>query len=524
MIHGKNRIGFELSGIKTQATDTIQVEGAEFFPATSTDISLAIEKSTKAFSTYKTLSGEKKAAFLDAIADEILALGDELVKTAMAESSLPEGRIVGERGRTMGQLKLFASLLREGSWVDAVIDPALPERQPLPRTDLRKMLVPVGPVVVFTASNFPLAFSTAGGDTASALAAGNPVIVKAHEAHLKTNELGGEAINKAAEKTGMPDGVFSYLVGKSYELGLSLVKHPSVKSVAFTGSQGGGMALYKAAMEREEPIPVFAEMGSINPVVILPNKLASETEALAKTMAGSVTLGVGQFCTNPGLLIALESEALSTFISSLGKEIEQIVPGTMLYQNVANGYQKGKETTLSQKGVKAEGVSSTAPTNDLAGVPTVASVEAADFLANPNLQHEVFGPFSLVVTCKGKEQLEEVVDALKGQLTATIMHAGADLETYGSVVEKAGAKVGRLIFNGVPTGVEVCHAMQHGGPFPASTDSRFTSVGTDAIKRFARPLCFQDCPEDFLPAELKSSNSNSIWRRVNGALTKDTIA
>ena len=523
MIHGKNRIGYELVGAESATHNTVSSGGGTFYPAHSDALELAVNKANKAFNIYKNIDNQQKAAFLEAIADEILALGDELIKAAVEESSLPEGRITGERGRTMGQLKLFAALLKEGSWVDAVIDPAMPDRKPLPRADLRKMSVPVGPVAVFTASNFPLAFSTAGGDTASALAAGNPVIVKAHEAHLKTNELVGEAINKAAEKTGMPDGVFSYLIADSYELGTALVQHPAIKSVAFTGSQKGGMALYKAANERAEPIPVFAEMGSINPVVILPEKLANEKESLAKTLASSVTLGVGQFCTNPGLILAVEDDNLNEFCTKLGAEIEQIVPGTMLYSNVAKGYAAGREHALAQQGITVEGVSKEAATSELSGTPTVISVSGADFIANPELHHEVFGPFSLVVKCKDKAELNAVLASTKGQLTATIMCADADLKEFKDTIEKAGAIAGRLIFNGVPTGVEVCHAMQHGGAFPASTDARFTSVGTDAIKRFVRPLCLQDCPQEFLPAELKDENPLGIWRKVNGALTKDQI-
>lgn len=526
-MHGNNRIGFELSDKGTATLQsfnpaTAEARAGQFKGATVEEIEAAMTKAEIAFDAYRQTSPEQRAKFLEAIADEILNLGDELVHAAMEESALPEGRIVGERGRTMGQLKLFASLLRDGAWVEATIDTAQPDREPLPKPDIRKMLRPIGPVVVFTASNFPLAFSTAGGDTASALASGCPVVVKAHNSHLQTNELVSDAIAKAAEKTGMPDGVYSSLAGEGFELGTTLVKHPKTKAVAFTGSLGGGMALYKMAIERDEPIPVFAEMGSINPVIFLPEKLKAEANDLAKTYAGSITLGVGQFCTNPGLLIGIEGAELDQFCDTLANEISASAAATMLNEGIAKSYSKNKETSLTQNGVKLIS-SNNGETPRNGANAAVARVSAIDFLSNPNLQHEVFGPYSLVVTCQDQSQLDEVIAQLTGQLTITFMGSEKDFVSFEKQIQAAEKKTGRLIYNGVPTGVEVCASMQHGGPFPAATDSRFTSVGSDAIKRFARPVAFQNAPQFLLPVELKNENPNGIWRSVDGHWTNQGI-
>ncbi|MBL6445781.1 aldehyde dehydrogenase (NADP(+)) [Fulvivirga sp. 29W222] len=526
VVQGKNIIGFSLSAASEEFVNSYDPREArtleKFYMATKEEIEETLQKAAKAFEVYKQFPGSKKADFLEAIADEILVLDDELVQMAVKESGLPEARIIGERGRTVGQLMLFAQLLREGSWVDAIIETAQLAREPLPKPDIRKMLVPVGPVVVFAASNFPLAFSTAGGDTASALAAGNPVIIKAHMSHLGTNELVARAIAKAAQNTGMPDGVFSSLNGRGSSLGQQLVMHPVVKSVGFTGSFTGGMALYKAAAQREDPIPVFAEMGSVNPVILLPGKLKASAAETAKQYAGSITLGVGQFCTNPGLLLAIEGEELKSFLETLASEIQEVTPATMLNEGIWKSYQSGKVKVLEQIGVTLLGAGAEQEGNHL-GSAAVAQVSGEDFLDNPNLHEEVFGPFSLVVKCTDKEQLLKVIRTIKGQLTSTIMAEPGELEDYQDIVRAASDVAGRLLFNGVPTGVEVCHAMQHGGPFPSSTDSRFTSVGTDAIKRFVRPLALQGFPEEMLPDEVKNSNPLGIWRKVNGELTRDAI-
>lgn len=487
--------------------------------ATIDQVDHALKEAQRAFLTYKNFSGKKKAAFLRAIADEIEALGQELVTVAMRETNLPEARITGERGRTTGHCRMFADLVEEGSWVDARIDTAQPERTPLPRPDLRKLSVAVGPVVVFGAANFPLAYSTAGGDTASALAAGCPVIVKAHPAHAGTSELVAGAIQKAIAKTGMPQSVFQHLHGAGFEVGKALVQHPFTKSVGFTGSLVGGKALFDLANQRPEPIPVFAEMSSINPVVLLPDTLSKDAEATAVKLAGSITLGVGQFCTNPGLIIAIANEGLERFIKTLSTEIQKVVPAAMLHQGIADNYARKSAQALEQKGVTVEGQASVASTSSQ-GKALVASVQANEFLKNPALAEEVFGPFSLIVRCKNLDELHAVITHLHGQLTASLIGEESELIQHTALLNSIIEKAGRLIINGVPTGVEVNPSMQHGGPYPSTTDSRFTSVGTDAIKRFVRPVAFQNFPDSLLPDELKQSNPLSIWRLVNSEWKK----
>jgi 2,5-dioxopentanoate dehydrogenase len=446
-----------------------------------------------------------------------MKLGDSLINRAMDETGLPSGRLQGERGRTVNQLKMFADLLRDGSWVDARIDTAQPDRTPIPKSDIRYMNFSIGPVVVFGASNFPLAFSTAGGDTASALAAGCPVIVKAHESHPGTNELVSRAILKAAKNTGMPDGVFSSLNGGP-EIGKKLVQHPRVKAIGFTGSFKGGKSIYDLAQQRDEPIPVYAEMGSVNPVFLLSEKLKESAEELAVQYAGSVTLGVGQFCTNPGLLIGVESDHLNHFRKKLADELGKIEPECMLNPGIARNYKEIREQFLSHKDVEVYTKPGSEP--DTFGGPALAAVEADAFINDPNLHEEVFGPFTLIVTCKSKEELSKVAKKLEGQLTISFLGTDTELPEYASLVSIAREKAGRIIFNGVPTGVEVCPSMQHGGPFPATTDSKFTSVGTAAIKRFVRPVAFQDCPETLLPDELKTDNPLGIYRLVDSELKK----
>jgi NADP-dependent aldehyde dehydrogenase len=486
-----------------------------FKDATLQEVNAAMQEAQVAFLSYKNFSGKKKAEFLRAIADEIEALGQELVSTATRETNLPDARIVGERGRTTGHCRMFADLVEEGSWVDARIDIAIPDRMPAPKPDIRKMLVPIGTVVVFGAANFPLAYSTAGGDTISALAAGCTVIVKAHPAHAETSELVASAIKKAMEKTGMPKGVFQHLHGASFEVGQALVKHSLTKAVGFTGSLAGGKALFDIANQRPDPIPVFAEMSSINPVILLPETLSRDAEKTAAILAGSITLGVGQFCTNPGLIIAAEGEGLNKFIKSLSTEIQKALPGTMLHQGIADNYSKKLTLALAQKGVQVEG-SSSAEGNSAQGRPFVASVAAEEFIKNPSLAEEVFGPFSLIVRCKNMEELLAVVHRGHGQLTSSVIADEKEIAAYPSLLNCMVEKAGRLIINGVPTGVEVCPSMMHGGPFPATTDSRFSAVGSDAIKRFARPVAFQTFPDSLLPEELKESNPLGIWRLKNG--------
>ena len=519
MITGKNYIGNSLSaeGGKTYKTFNpklnIETEWT-FHEATTDEIDAAAALASEAFEAYKVVPDSGKATFLRAIAQEIEALGDALIHTYVKESGLPEGRARGERGRTMGQLNAFANLLDEGSWVEATIDTELPDREPMPRVDIRKMLFPIGPIVVFGSSNFPFAFSTAGGDTASALAAGCPVIVKSHPMHAGTGELVSSAIIKAAEKTGMPNGVFSNLNSSGIEVGQQLVMHPHIKGVGFTGSIKGGTALYRLANERDEPIPVFAEMGSINPVVALPSALSEKGVQWARQYAGSIMLGAGQFCTNPGLILGIKSTSLENFVESLGTEIEKLEPGCMLHPNIHHAYESGKVELSSQSGVNivAEHGNEVAPNH---AQQRVLVVDGQDFLKNPKLHQEVFGPFSLVVRCSNEDELTRILKQLEGQLTGTILGNAKEVKRFGKVVDALQGRVGRIIFNGVPTGVEVCAAMHHGGPFPASTDSRFTSVGTSAIRRWVRPVTFQNWPQESLPNALKNDNPLGIFRIVN---------
>ena len=523
MITGKNYIGSRLKGNGDKSYRTfnpqLNIENPwEFTEATQAEIEEAVTLADQAFKSYKNCSGQEKAAFLHAIADEILALGDELLEVYCAESGYPRGRAEGERGRTVFQLRSFAEMLNEGSWVEATIDTAVPDRQPLPKDDLRKMLVPLGPVVVFGSSNFPFAFSTAGGDTASALAAGCPVIVKSHSMHIGTGEMVASAVIKAAKKTHMPEGVFSNLIGSGVVLGTSLVKHPLVKAVGFTGSIKGGRALFDLASQRPEPIPVFAEMGSINPVVILPKALANESKKWAATYAGSITLGTGQFCTNPGLLLAIKGENLNNFTVQLAEEIEKIAPSCMLHPSIKADFNNGKETLQSQIGVHtiAEYKGEIAPNY---ASQTILTVDGKTFLENPTLSHEVFGPFSILVQCDDEAQLVSIINQLDGQLTGTIISGDSEIENYEKVTAALQNRVGRMIFNGVPTGVEVCPSMIHGGPYPASSDSRFTAVGIHAVKRWVRPFSFQNWPDKLLPLELQNENPLGISRSVNNKQT-----
>ena len=528
MITGKNYIGNQLEAEGTSTFRTLNPELNEnnpwiFTEATTNEIEKAVTLAAEAFKVYKNYSGKQKADFLNAIANEILALGDDLLLVYSQESGLPRGRAEGERGRTIGQIKAFAAMLEEGSWVEATIDTALPNRTPMPRVDLRKMLVPIGPVVVFGSSNFPLAFSTCGGDTVSALASGCSVLVKSHSMHVATGEMVASAINKAAQKTNMPNGVFSNLIGKGNELGTTLVKHPLVKAVGFTGSIAGGKALYSLAAQRQEPIPVFAEMGSVNPVVILPEALQVNAEKWAKSYASSITLGTGQFCTNPGLILGIKSDGFSMFKSVLASEIMKINPSCMLHSTIKNSYDIGKQKQKQHNEVTVVAEYEGDLKSNYAS-QAVVSVSGKAFLANKALSHEVFGPFSIVVECENVTELETVIENLEGQLTGTILSENNEIRQYKNVIATLKNKVGRLIFNGVPTGVEVCAAMAHGGPFPASTDSRFTAIGIHSVKRWVRPVSYQDWPNELLPAELKNENPLNIFRTINNTITNTAIS
>ena len=523
MITGKNYIGNNLSAKGGKSYNTFNPQRNKenefsFVEATSEEINEAVALAKKAHETFSKISGEKKAAFLNAVADEILALDEELIQTYCSETGLPEGRAKGERGRTIGQLRSFAALVEEGSWVEASIDTAIPGRTPVPKPDLRKMLVPLGPVVVFGASNFPLAYSTAGGDTAAAFAAGCPVIVKSHPMHAGTGELVASAIIKAAEKTNMPNGVFSNVNSSGIEVGVELVKHPGVKAVGFTGSIRGGRALFDLASQREEPIPVFAEMGSVNPVVVLPNALEERGGSLAQTYAGSITLGTGQFCTKPGLLLGIKSEKLDHFIEELSNEIVKIEPSCMLHPNIISAYEGNKQKAVSQSDLQVVADYKPDVEPNFAR-QTVTTVEGKTFLENSTLHQEVFGPYSIVVQCEDVDQLQQIIAGLEGQLTGTILAGEDELPQYSSIISALQNRVGRIIYNGVPTGVDVCPSMHHGGPYPSSTDSRFSAVGIHSIKRWARPISYQDWPDSLLPTELQNSNPLEISRLVNNEQT-----
>jgi alpha-ketoglutaric semialdehyde dehydrogenase len=490
-----------------------------FCTASKAEIDLAVELATAAATPYGKTSGLERGTFLRAIADEIEGLGEVLTERAMAETALPEGRIKAETGRTIGQLRLFAEVAEEGSWVSARIDHGDPERAPLPKPDVRSMLRPVGPVVVFGASNFPLALSTAGGDTASALAAGNPGIVKAHPAHLGTAELMGGAVRRAVEKCDMPEGVFSLLIGLGNQLGERLVQHPGVKAVGFTGSLKGGRALMDLAAARPEPIPFFAEMGSINPVFVLPGAMAERAEAIATGLHGAVTLGVGQFCTNPGMVVVDAESDAAPLVGELQKLIGESPAAPMLTAGICGAYREGVAALAAKEGVKVLATGGDGESAH-AGGPALLEVAGEVFLSDPELKHEVFGPSTLVVKPSGKEEALEIARSLEGQLTATLHGTEADLEAHWELIDVLEKKVGRLIFNGYPTGVEVCHAMVHGGPYPATSDGRSTSIGTLSIFRFARPVCYQDFPERVMPDELKEGNPLGIWRMVDGEILK----
>lgn len=527
MITGKSYIGNSLSAKGNVHYKTINPElnlenGTDFVEATSEEVDEAVSLASKAYKQYSKVSGKQKALFLNAIADEILELGDVLLSAYCSESGLPIVRAKGERDRTVGQLRSFAELVNEGSWVDAFIETEEIDRLPTPKPDLRKMLIPIGPIVVFGASNFPLAYSTAGGDTVSALAAGCPVIVKSHPMHAGTGELVASAVIKAVKKSGMPNGVFSNINSSGIEVGAHLVKHPLVKGVGFTGSTNGGRALFDLASKRAEPIPVFAEMGSVNPVVILPNALENRGEQLGEIYANSITVGTGQFCTNPGLIIGIRGVGLDKFTSSLGKEILKVNPMCMVHPAILKAYNSKKERALSHVGVSAI-ANYLDDVSENYAQQGVFTVSGDVFLGNSTLHQEVFGPFSIVVQCKDKKQLEQVVSELEGQLTGTIISDNGEEASFTSLINILQTKVGRLVFNGVPTGVEVSSSMNHGGPYPASTDSRFTAVGVHSIKRWVRPISFQNWPNALLPQELQNENLLEINRVVNGKRTTRKI-
>lgn len=526
-MRGRSLIGFQ-AGAETAdrffATNPATGAPLEpvFFGATNAEVARAAELAGQAFQPYSRVPAAERARFLRQIASNIEQIGDALVERTTAETGLSADRVRSERGRTCTQLRLFADLIVEGSWVDARIDRGDPERKPLPKPDVRSLLRALGPVVVFGASNFPLAFSVAGGDTASALAAGNPVVVKSHNAHPGTGELVGSAVIEAARSCGMPEGVFSLIFGAGARVGSALVQHPAIKAGGFTGSRAGGRKLVQLACNRPEPIPFYAEMSSTNPVFILPGALRERAETLAAGLHGSFTLGAGQFCTKPGLVFVEDRAEANRFASRL----TELVTGSSEFVLLTRAIHSSYESGLNERGGTSRAVARGAAAS-AAGFHAPAAVFESDaqaFLANPDLAAELFGPATLLVRHTTREQLLAIARSLEGQLTATIHGTDEDLRQHADLIAVLEEKAGRLVFNGFPTGVEVGHAMVHGGPHPATSDTRTTSVGTRAILRFARPVCYQNCPQDALPEELQDANPRNIWRLVDGQMTREPVA
>ena len=488
---------------------------------TEDDVRQATAAAWDAFPAYRETGLEERASFLEQIAENIAEITEPLVARVVQETGIVEPRVRGELARTLNQLRLFASVVREGSWTGSRVDPALPERTPLPRPDIRQRKIALGPVAVFGASNFPLAFSVAGGDTASALAAGCPVVVKAHSAHPGTSELVGSAIQRAVAQHHLPDGVFSLLYGNGRDVGVALVSDPNIRAVGFTGSRSGGVALMHAAAGRPVPIPVYAEMSSINPVFVLPGALASQAGALGQAFVESLTTGVGQLCTNPGLVFAVDGPDLDAFVSSAAAAVSQSAAQPMLNAGICASYTNGIGRLGALEGVTPVAAGQEAGDIAAPGQAHLFTTTARAFLAEPAQQEEVFGASSLVVRLESVDQVAEVVEALEGQLTATVHATSEDYTVGKDLLRQLETKVGRVLFNGWPTGVDVGHAMVHGGPFPATSDGRSTSVGTLAIERFLRPVAYQNVPAELLPAAVDVDNSLGLWRRVDGDYTKD---
>lgn len=529
MLHGRSFIGSsrgstgrEVLWGQDPATGTRLPPG--YIAATADEIDRAVALAEAAFASYRHTSGAKRAEFLRAIASEIEGRSDALAERTPQETGLPEARVRGETGRTCHQLRMFADLVAEGSWVDARLDRPDPNRAPAPKPDTRSMWIPLGPIVVFGASNFPLAFSVAGGDTASALAAGNPVIVKAHPAHPATSEIVGEAVLAAATRCGLPDGVFSLLYGAGNDLGATLVAHPGVRAVGFTGSIAGGRALMDIAAARPQPIPVFAEMGSQNPVFLFPKALSHRAEAIATGLAASLTMGVGQFCTNPGLVFALSGPETDRFAATLADKLATVPASPMLTAAIGAAYRRGCDQIRSTaiEATVAPQAHDPGPGGAHVG-PGLFRTDVTTFLAREELRHELFGPTTVLCVAASPDELLAAASALDGQLTATVYAEADEWPAATELLATLSQRAGRVIANGFPTGVEVCPSMVHGGPYPASSNPASTSVGTRAIHRFCRQVCYQDLPDAALPAELRNQNPLGLWRQIDGKLTRDAV-
>jgi alpha-ketoglutaric semialdehyde dehydrogenase len=524
-LHGKQIIGGEAvasSSSTFQASNpaTGQKVSPAFHEATAGEVDAACGLAAQAFSTLRRSAPSQRASLLRGIADQIMSLGDTLLTRAMEETALPRPRLETERGRTCNQLKLFADVVEEGSWVEARIDRAIPDRQPIPKPDYRRMLIAIGPVAVFGASNFPLAFSVAGGDTASALAAGCPVVCKGHPAHPGTSEMAARAVQQAVQSCGLPAGTFSLIQGAGIDVGVALVRHPAIKAVGFTGSLRGGRALFDEAARRAAPIPVFAEMGSTNPVFVLPGAIKERGDSIAQGLVGSVTLGVGQFCTKPGLVFVPQGVG-DGLVRKTAELLEAAPAGVMLHEGIRANFERGAARLGAVVGVESA-VKGGRPEGAGCGERARMFLTAAqNLIEHPEIAEEVFGPSTVAVTTSSREDVLNAARNLQGHLTATIHGTTDDLKEWAELIDILQTKVGRIIFNGWPTGVEVTHATQHGGPYPATTDSRVTSVGTAAILRWARPICWQNFPDAALPEELRDGNPRGIWRRVEGKLTRE---
>jgi len=529
MLHGRLILNGELregSGAAFAGVDPATGERLDplYRSASSEEVDLAANLADEAFAIYGKLSGREKGRFLRHIAAGIESIVPELVARAHRETALPEKRLQGEAARTINQLRLFAQVVEDGSWAMARIDPAEPQRKPLPRADIRSILRPLGPVAVFGASNFPLAFSVAGGDTASALAAGNPVIVKAHSAHPGTSELVGQVICKSVKECGLPPGTFALIFGAGAQVGSALVTHPGVKAVGFTGSLSGGKALMDLAAARPEPIPCFMEMSSVNPLFVLPEALRTRGPQIASGFFASFTLGVGQFCTKPGLIFLPHDEAADALVAELASLVEKAGPSPMLTEGICKSYRSGVVQRTGNSSVQLVAQGGAAEAEKTVHVfPALFQVSGTELLHDEELAKEIFGPSTLVVRYEDRQELIALAQALEGQLTASLHGTDADMADFADLVAILERKAGRLVFNGYPTGVEVCHAMVHGGPYPATSDSRHTSVGTQAIYRFARPVCYQDFPQSALPDELKDGNPLGILRMIDGVFTRDAV-
>lgn len=519
-LHGRHFIGGDLAsdpaGAAFQAANPATGEALEpgFRDATAEEIDRALTLAERAFDDYRSLPAARRAEFLEAIADQVEALGDDLLERAHAETALPMARLTGERARATGQARGFAAMVRAGHWTDARIDRAQPDRAPLPKPDVRSLMVPLGPVVVFGASNFPFAISVIGADTVGALGAGCPVVVKAHPAHPGTCELLAQAVLAAARQCGLPEGVFSMVHGRGNEVGGALVQHPLTRAVAFTGSLAGGRALHDLAARRPRPIPVYAEMGSVNPVFLLPGALAERAAGIASGYVQSVTLGVGQFCTNPALVFGLEGGPFSEFVEGAAAAAGEVAPASMLHAGIHRTYVDGVEARRGVDGLEPAGQSAKAASESASEAACQLFVADADMVRiRPELFfEELFGPTSTMVRCTDPAEFEEFARRLDGSLTATIHGTEADLEAHAGLIRILETKVGRLIFNGFPTGIEVCDAMHHGGPYPAATHPFFTSIGSRGIYRFVRPLCYQGWPDGKLPPELQDGNPLGLQR------------